>query len=980
MTARPQGLDTSRRLPFALTRHTIPAIPPTQFEAHLGPPAVSPLSAFTMAAVRRSSSTHSLLPDASVLDYARYHGICRHHGAENPLDHRHLPQAPIFLSQDLADPTGSSRLRLPPELDTSERLDIDFAAVTELKAIAALSQSSQTAEQFAHPHRRRAFKVEPPLLRTEHEIDVLGFRRRACLRLQDVKLPLEHADEEKDEGISWPTWAQQLPSKFEKEVASDRLQIPKDAMLYLHSVCVQPPRPEIPEPTLTKRKMAEPVTPPLLPSDPVLTQVPDPSSSSPTGRVQLLSEATNSTAAEAEALEAKILQQDRIGTPDGPGLKHFIEDPMLFDEIEDVEMEESAPPVRSRRHAAELKVEAPLTPPSTLPSAFRSSAKGTKSVSFPDEMLEYIPHTAELPSKYENGNDVLDSENDFDAFFQEYVAPIAEKADRQVEHEQLQEVDTTKRVKVPCIDFEVLTAPWDEYGLKPSLKRDGIATQLGAQRRLLSRCMLEELTVAPKWRESMKQQMGMLWNPLPTDLPKFSLTESIEDDMTLNQVIGSSFLKDVDIVESGSLAWKLEGLRILDDAQDAEEISAWQFEPGNDMASLLQKRRLEIADNEEKQLPVPASKALPVPASGKKQKLNGSEPHKPLNNGDFMFGGLFSTSVSVAQFMHVHTGAALPEKIYKTAEQTDTANQPEHTSRKDIEMQDEPANPDAEAKDTTNIRPLPSLPIPGDLPPKPFIISTSLLTRRRDLVRQIQTLYPSAKLIERDTDKPLSTTTRPSPSDPDIMLSPASGLLITTLQRIKQRPLPGQQTSASALSTFQTHIAQCSRKFAHLLVLVSESSSSPPRALDASDCDALATLNGFASTLRSGGAGVTVAYVPGGEDALARWVVGAMAEYGRDEGELLAGGVLHEEEGLWELFLRRAGMNAFAAQVVLAKLKEGEVRRMRGEGVRGFGLVEFVRMGERERREAFAEVVGGGEGLGDVGERVERVWARARVG
>lgn len=73
-------------------------------------------------------------------------------------------------------------------------------------------------------------------------------------------------------------------------------------------------------------------------------------------------------------------------------------------------------------------------------------------------------------------------------------------------------------------------------------------------------------------------------------------------------------------------------------------------------------------------------------------------------------------------------------------------------------------------------------------------------------------------------------------------------------------------------------------------------------------------------------------------------------------------------------------MNAFAAQVVLAKLKEGEVRRMRGEGVRGFGLVEFVRMGERERREAFAEVVGGGEGLGDVGERVERVWARARVG
>ncbi|KAH7043165.1 hypothetical protein B0J12DRAFT_604555 [Macrophomina phaseolina] len=765
----------------------------------------------------------------------------------------------MFLSQDLADTTGCSKLCLPQPPDPSDRLEINAAAVAELASILKPPQAPQSAAQYSNPQRFRDFKVDPPILTTDHELDTFKLRKRDSLRLSDVHLPPEHTEEDRDEGLQWPSWCDELVSKFDKEIASDKLCVPKE--------------------------------------------------------IQLLSEATNSTAADAEALEVKVLQQDRIDRPGTPGLKQFIDDPMLLDSIEGFELEESTHPLPSRRHAATLKVEVPLTPPSTFASALCSSVEFSNSMSFPDAVLEIISYATELPSKYKNGNDVLDSENDLDVFFQEQVAPIAEKADRQVEYEMLQEVDTTKRVEVPSIDFEPLIAPWDEYSLKPSLKKDGIYTEIDAQRRLLFRCALEEVVAVPKWHESMKQEMGMLWNPFPKNFDQAALTESIRHDTALNQVICNSSLGDVGIINCDSLVLKLEGLRVLDDAEDIEEISAWHFEPGNDMASLLQQRRLEIADD------------------GDHRGIRPVVPHDKTNRSTPYLGN-------------------------------------------DADMQDEtPRQAPGTKHNTPRAHPLPPPLLPTTLPPKPFIISTSLLTRRRALIRQIQTLYPAVHLTERDTT--------PS-ADPDIMLSPSTGLLLTTLQHIKQRPLPGQQqTLNSVQQPLQTQIALSARKFARLLVLVSEGVAAPPRLLDARDCAALASLNGFVSSIRA--ATVTVSYVPGGEEELARWVVAAMSAHGRTAEELVGEAeddvlsVLQEEEGLWELFLRRAGMNAFAAQVVLARLKEEKLERSKGsDRGRGFGLVEFVRMGVVERMEMFADVVGGGEMLGVVGERVDRAWMRVK--
>lgn len=839
------------------------------------------------------------------------------------------------------------------------------------------------------------------MLETDPELDVQKFQRRETLCLQELSLPLEHTDEEQDEGLTWPSCWHGLPTDFQHKIASDKLDIPNEVMLFLSSIFIPPKLSDTSEPAAPKRTAIQHVTPPLLPLDPVFTQVPDPPSSSPTGHVRLLSEATNSTAVEAEAFEAEILKKDRIGTPDTPMLKYYTEDPMLLDDNDNLHVDEMTSPQRVRRQVADLKVEAPLTPKPHPLSALRSGNNVTKSVSFPENMQEYIPDAEELPSTYENGNGVLDSENDFDVFF-ENIEPFRDKADRDAEHEQLQEVDTTKRVEVPHIQFEVLVAPWDAYSLRKSLNRDGSSTELQAQKRLLSRCATEELGLASKWNGSNKEERNLVWHPFAKEVPTATPVETIQHDDAVDSMIGRSAMADVEIVDSASLAWKLEGLRILDAIDDEEELSFLELEsgddvipsggktvpPGDDIISLAQKRKLEIAEvNSTATNRSGSSLAKDTSLFGpqKKQKRTGQYNHSPSRSDtSFMLGGIFSTSASLAQFMSMQSGVQMPDQQWET-QKGPMDNQPA-APEETMESQDIEQTMDTDAANNAPASaPLPTPQLPTNLPPKPFIISSSLLTQRRNLVRMVQTSYPSATFIERDASRILSNNANhpAAAAEADLILSPSTGLLLTSIQKLKQRPLPGAPTQA-ANSAFQTRLAYVADKYENIPVLVSEGQpdDSSPNIPDHRDCDALASLAGFAATTT--GSIIVITYVPGGEKALASWIVGAMAQHGRTRAELAGVGeqasgtspaaeeggvkVLEEEETLWELFMRRAGLNAFAAQVVLARLgkKEGE------EGV--YGPAAFVRMSVEERKRRFEGVLGGSGVLERVGGRVDQVW------
>ena len=223
-------------------------------------------------------------------------------------------------------------------------------------------------------------------------------------------------------------------------------------------------------------------------------------------------------------------------------------------------------------------------------------------------------------------------------------------------------------------------------------------------------------------------------------------------------------------------------------------------------------------------------------------------------------------------------------------------------------------------------------------------------------MQSIRTLYPSADFVERDfSPPPILNQTKTYPFnqrvpqpintvEADLLLSPSTGLVLTTIQKLKQRPLPGQSTSTSSHTILLTRLDHLSARYKRLIVLVSDPNTLPqPSTFDTTSTSALNDLTNFVASLE---ADVRIIYVPGAEKEVAAWVVATMARFANDSVKLL------HVETMWERWLRDVGMDAFSAQAVLGTLKDSDER--------GFcGLSRFLAMDEEERVGMFASMMGG---------------------
>jgi hypothetical protein len=245
----------------------------------------------------------------------------------------------------------------------------------------------------------------------------------------------------------------------------------------------------------------------------------------------------------------------------------------------------------------------------------------------------------------------------------------------------------------------------------------------------------------------------------------------------------------------------------------------------------------------------------------------------------------------------------------------------------------------------------------------------------RPLVRKIQELLPSLEITARDP--------HPLLQEADITISPSTGLMLTTLQKLNQKPLPGQ----TAYFGLREQIRHAAQHYERLLVLVRESPQAQTRAgpggvriepevppLNARDGDALAELAGQMASLACE---IRVIYVPGGEDVVAGWIAAATSRYGVPASQTVK---LLQEETYWEQFLRAAGLNTFAAQLVLGQLKKPDVGEV-GEGRvpcgKRSGLAEFVMMSEEERVRRFGPGIGGDGMLRRVSAMLDGGWMSA---
>lgn len=184
--------------------------------------------------------------EPSILEYARYYGLSRNHLDTDPLEL--LPP-----TEDISLPFDDGKLwehfsaqaRSPPH----ERLQ----AVKEASAFLAVTNPKQyegcAFEGFDSLPRHRIHdnKHELPLLRTDHEVDMLDFAHRIVPNLANEFFPFEKVNDEEDEGFGWPSKYLALPEEVFQRAQSEKLVVAKDVLAYIASVLDTRTRDEVPE-------------------------------------------------------------------------------------------------------------------------------------------------------------------------------------------------------------------------------------------------------------------------------------------------------------------------------------------------------------------------------------------------------------------------------------------------------------------------------------------------------------------------------------------------------------------------------------------------------------------------------------------------------------------------------------------------------------------------------------------------------------
>ena len=165
-----------------------------------------------------------------------------------------------------------------------------------------------------------------------------------------------------------------------------------------------------------------------------------------------------------------------------------------------------------------------------------------------------------------------------------------------------------------------------------------------------------------------------------------------------------------------------------------------------------------------------------------------------------------------------------------------------------------------------------------------FILSSTAY-KQRQLIRQIRERLPRARLIERDFNSSLAISRQHNKktnsnfaSEADVLISPRTGLVLTTLQRLKQRALPGQRITVSPV---KERLKALSGKYEQLILLIGKTGISDAEVdnfsqLDESDCKALANMQGFGMQLECE---LIINFALGGKAELIEWTIAVMHKY-----------------------------------------------------------------------------------------------------
>jgi hypothetical protein len=701
------------------------------------------------------------------------------------------------------------------------------------------------------------------------------------------------------------------------------------------------------------------------------------------------SETGSMISADIEAAESRIFEDDlnfwsSVATTQLPSPDHY-DDLDISEMIRTGELSSNSPFASPQRLPRDTKVDVPLFIPDRKDEWQRTKTR----VLDPEDLAKartFIQSSDPLTS----AADVLDQQ------FTDFINAKAVFLTRASEQEKLQPLDATARISVPVLDFSIPALEWESHRL----------TEAEMFRWIIDKSVLSPRML--KWPVSKAAEMKMVWKPLAKTSDRSILSESIDTDDSL--FVGFLELPNKDEVATSvdcikrRSGFAFSRVLIDDDSEiETEDVVSSPVEAPRlnirqpSLSDRSSKNRTRLSDIQPQSSQRNYQKVLgdsSVRSKGKKrvldEMLQRAKPFSMCDHSDHSIQIARPVNLSMlesADVLHVFMadyinispliGNYVDMNTHKKLKTVHSLRFSDPAASAAAPLIPETQLLAIEQANPTYQQPEPILAIapeiaPPNIPPR-VIISSAM---SKPLIDLIKSHIPDIDLLDRDYNKRRPPgwypgLRYPNADEADLTISPATGVLLTTMVKLRQKPLPDM----SGQVIFRHVVENVAARYENLILLVSEGNKSDETMipLSQSDAKALVEFQGYAAGLQTD---VRLLYVGGGNETLAKWVAAAICKHAPEASAVQD--MLLPVETRWELFLRRAGMNAFAAQVTLGTLKVPDGELAIGGG-RMYGLPCFVMMEPHERMAALEDALGGRRVLERVSQALDEPWGQHAV-
>lgn len=176
--------------------------------------------------------------EESIVEYARFHGLSVD-PLQDPFPLSHSESIIHTFEKAVLDDSHLEQIEYRPIPQTDEGLTVDKDAAILLAGANGVFLDQSTIDKITAAAstilRRQKLKLELPLLRTDPDADLGAFKQRQNPCICDGNFIYEPLDNEKDEGVQWPSRLANLPNAMLKECTMEKLTVTRDTMVHLQA-------------------------------------------------------------------------------------------------------------------------------------------------------------------------------------------------------------------------------------------------------------------------------------------------------------------------------------------------------------------------------------------------------------------------------------------------------------------------------------------------------------------------------------------------------------------------------------------------------------------------------------------------------------------------------------------------------------------------------------------------------------------------